>query len=238
MVSDVRQLFSQHGLSRASVWPGATWIISFLLLVNLAPSVEAKGTFLYRYRNTEGNVVVGYQVPVEYTGKGYEVLNGKGIVIKVVPRELSDEERLVKDAEEQQEIAAEEEMERRRQWDESLMLRYSTVADIEAAKERALRDLQIRLSILKGNRRALKQRVENFQAQAADTERTGRTVDVERLRAIETMQNEIRATDRYIADRENEIKELAGKYQKDIDRFEELLEVVELRRTLSLQKGK
>jgi hypothetical protein len=118
------------------------------------------------------------------------------------------------------------------------MLRYSTVADIEAAKERALRDLQIRLSILKGNRRALKQKVENYQAQAADTERAGMTVDVERLRAIETMQNEIRATDRYIADRQQEIEELAGQYQMDIDRFEVLLEVVELRRTLSLERGK
>jgi hypothetical protein len=71
------------------------------------------------------------------------------------------------------------------------MLRYSTVADIEAARDRALRDLQIRLSILKGNRRSLKQKVENYQAQAADLERRGMQVDVARLRTIEDLQSEI-----------------------------------------------
>ena len=61
------------------------------------------------------------------------------------------------------EAAASAEQQRLREWDESLLLRYSTVADIEAARERALRDLRIRLSILKGNKRSLKQQAENYQ---------------------------------------------------------------------------
>ena len=45
------------------------------LLLSLATVVEAKSNKpLYRYRNAEGNVVVGYQVPVESVGGGYEVL--------------------------------------------------------------------------------------------------------------------------------------------------------------------
>ena len=71
------------------------------------------------------------------------------------------------------------------------MLRYSTIEDIEAARERALRDLRIRVSILKSNKRSLKQQVENYQAQAADLERSGKEVDVERLQVIEDLQGEI-----------------------------------------------
>lgn len=204
--------------------------LACVLLLCLSSLVEANP--LYRYRNAEGNVVVDYQVPAESIGGGYEVLNNDGMVIKVVPRALTPEERKIEDAENKREQEAREEQERLRQWDESLMLRYSTVADIEDAKRRALGDLQIRMSILKGNRRALKQKVENYQAQAANMERSGMAVDVERLRAIEILQSEIVSTERDIRDRQREIEELETAYNADIERFEMLRDVVKLRQTL------
>ncbi len=166
--------------------------------------------------------MVDYQVPVDSVAGGYEVLNNKGMVIKVVPRELTAEEKKAKDAEKKREQEARAEQERLRKWDESLMLRYSTVADIEDAQRRALGDLQIRMSILRGNRRSLKQKVENYQAQAADMERAGKSVDVERLRSIESLQNEIASTERDIEDRQREIEELDASFEADIERFKML----------------
>jgi hypothetical protein len=92
--------------------------------------------------------------------------------------------------------------------------------------------LRIRVSILRSNKRSLKHLVENYQAQAADLERSGQQVDVARLVVIEDLQGEISSTDRAIADRELEIEQVGAAYQQDIDRFEMLLEVVELRRSL------
>ena len=203
--------------------------VSALLLI-LAPVAQSRD--LYRYYNAEGNVVVDYRVPVEYVSAGYEVLNEEGVVIKVIPRKLTKDERLVMDAQQKLEEQTRIEQERLRKWDESLLMRYSTVADIEDTRERALRDLRIRVSILKGNKRALKQKVENYQAQAANLERSGSEVGVERLRVIDELQGEIGATDRAITDREVEIEEVAAVYQADIERFEMLHEAVELRRTL------
>lgn len=212
-------------LRRAFVWA----------LMLIFPSVvEAKP--LYRYHNAEGNVVVGFQVPVESVSGGYEVLNSKGMVVKVVPRALTEEERKSKNAEERLEQEAREEQERLRKWDESLMLRYSAVVDIEDAQRRALGNLQIRMSILRSNRRAIKQQVENYQTQAANTERAGGDVEVERLRAIEQLQNDIRAIERDIKKRQLEIEDLSASYEADKTRFEMLQEVVELRRTLSIRK--
>lgn len=202
------------------------------VLLCLAPVVEAKQ--LYRYRNADGVVVVGYQVPVESVAGGYEVLNKDGMVVKVVPRELTPDERKEKDAEEKRQKEARAEQERLREWDESLLLRYSTQADIEDARHRALGELQIRMSILRGNRRGLKQKVESYQAQAADLERAGRSVDVERLRAIETLQDEIEATERDIAEREREIQELEKSFDADVERFNMLRDVVELRQSMSI----
>jgi len=151
---------------------------------------------LYRYTNAEGVTVVDYQVPADYVGRGYEVLNNDGMVIQVVPRELTGEEKKTRNAQQELEAAAMAEKQRLREWDESLLLRYSTIADIEASRERALGDLRIRLSILKSNKRSLKTQVESYQAQAADLERSGKEVDMARLGAIEDIQTEIASTDR------------------------------------------
>jgi hypothetical protein len=205
-------------------------VLAILLLMGL-PAV-AHSRDLYRYYNEDGHMVVDYQVPAEYVGRGYEVLNTKGVVIKVVPRELTEEERQVADAQQILDARAAEEEERLRKWDESLLLRYSTIEDIEALRERNLRNLRIRVSILKSNRRGLKHKVENYQSQAADIERRGEEVDLVQLRAIEDTQAEISTTERAIIDREREIKEVADAFQMDIDRFAMLLEVVAFRRTL------
>ena len=127
--------------------------VVFTLTLLLAPLTVAAN--LYRYTNADGVTVVDYQVPAQFVGRGYEILNRDGVVVRVVPRELTDEEKKVLNAQQELEAAASAEEQRLREWDESLLLRYSTVADIEAAKERALRELRIRMSILKGNKRTL-----------------------------------------------------------------------------------
>lgn len=202
-----------------------------VLMLGLVPAGQAASD-MYRYYDDEGTMVVDFKVPAEFASRGYEVVNSKGVVTKVVPRELTAEERQVQDAQEKLDARARAEQERLRKWDESLLLRYSTVEDIEAARERALRDLRIRVSILKSNKRSLKQQVESYQEQAADMERRGQEVDVARLTAIENLQQEIETTDRAVVDRQKEIDEVSMAYQQDAKRFEMLLEIVELRRTL------
>jgi hypothetical protein len=203
----------------------------FLVLVAALVFAQGAGAReMYRYTNDKGNTVIDYQVPPEYVANGYEVLNDEGVVLRVVPRELSSEEQALLSNRERQAEAARAEEDRLRKWDESLLLRYSSVADIEAARERALRDLRIRLSILKGNKRTLKQQVQTYQSQAADQERAGRAVDMALLNAIDDLQQQIASTDRSIVDRNREIQQVAEQYQRDIDRFGQLLEVVELRR--------
>lgn len=202
----------------------------------LALSQAVFAVDLYRYINDEGSTVIDYQVPPEHVKKGYEVINDKGVVVRVVPRELTEEEQKEADALKRLEEEALAEQQRLQEWDEALLLRYSTIEDIEAAQERALRDLRIRVSILKSNKRSLKQQVENYQVQAAEMERMGKQVDVARLQAIEDLQSEIAITDRAIADREVEITAVQAAYESDIERFTVLLEMVEFRRNMMAEQ--
>jgi len=188
---------------------------------------------MYRYVNDDGHRVIAYQVPPEQVARGYEVLNEKGVLIDVVPPRPGDEARANMDAEQRRESDEAAERERLQKWDESLLLRYSTVGDIEAARDRALRDLRIRVSILKGKQRSLKQQVENYQAEAADQERRGLNVSESHLEAISDLQSEIVSTERSIADRQREIERVEADYQRDIDRFASLVELVEMRRAMT-----
>ncbi len=213
--------------------PSTLTLLATVFVLNFSAVVHARD--LYRYTNDEGNTVVDDRVPTEYASRGYEVLNEEGIVLKVVPRKPTEKEMEQLDIQEQLAATAAAEEERLRQWDETLLLRYSTIEDIEAARERELQDLRIRVSILKSNTRFLKQQVENHQAAAADIERNGGKVDVSRLVAIEDLQAEIVSTERSIGDREEEVSLAQEKYQKDIDRFQMLLEVVALRRNSAMK---
>lgn len=214
-----------------AVYRSLAWVLLCAVLLLTLP-LAAYSRDLYRYTNERGILVIHDRITAEYATKGYEVINEKGVVTKVVPRQLTEEELAQRDVKEQMAAAVAAERERLRKWDESLLLRYSTIEDIEAARERALRDLRIRVSILKSNTRSLKQQVENYQAIAADTERGGGTVDVQRLSAIEELQSEIAITERSVVDRQAEIERVKGEFQLDIGRFELLLELVKLRRTL------
>lgn len=203
--------------------------IACALLLLPASGVQAQN--LYRYQNDLGNTVIDYQVPPEFVHKGYEVLAQDGTIVRTVPRQLTAEELQALSEEELSAKRRQEEEERLRRWDESLLLRYSSIDDIEAARERALRELRIRISILKSNMRSLKQQIENTQAKAANIERSGVSVPVEMLQNIEDLQQEIQFTDRSVSDREVEIDRVAEDYQRDIERFELLLDLVELRRS-------
>ena len=188
---------------------------------------------LYRYKNDVGGTVVDWHVPAKFAGRGYEVLNSQGQVIEVVPRQLSEGELQNKDLVERLKQDAEVERARLAEWDKFLLLRYSSVDDIDAARERGLRELKIRLSILASNQRVSGSRLESLLARVADTERRGDAPLQQDVDAIAALRTEIASTGRAIEEREAQVLEITRDYRQDRDRFEQLQDVVLLRRSLS-----
>ena len=168
-----------------------------LVLVLFACSV-ATADNLYRYKDEAVGTVVDWHVPAKFAGRGYEVLNPLGEVIKVVPRQLSDSELNDKDLVERLKRGAKAERARLAEWDRFLLLRYSTIEDIDAARDRALRELKIRLSILASNQRVAKARLETALSQLADVERRGETAPERDLEAVDVLRLEIASLGRSI----------------------------------------
>ena len=119
-----------------------------------------------------------------------------------------------------------------------MLLRYSSVDDIDAARERGLRELKIRLSILASNQRVSGSRLESLLARVADTERRGDAPLQQDVDAIAALRTEIASTGRAIEEREAQVLEITRDYRQDRDRFEQLQDVVLLRRSLSGDRGK
>ena len=194
-------------------------------------SLNAVAKPVYRYMNEKGVLVINDKVPPEFVAKGYDILDGNSLtLIQRVPRQLSDEEIKLHNTEESRARLKQEEERRLQTWDESLLLRYSSTDDIEAAQKRAVQDLQIRISILKSNLVTIKSQIEREQEKAADIERRGMAVPEEMAKNIHILKLEIEDTEQSIAVRREEIDAVKAAYQRDIDRFVTLQDRVQMRR--------
>ncbi|TLP68445.1 DUF4124 domain-containing protein [Pseudomonas nitroreducens] len=131
------------------------------------PAASAGGAVeLYRYVDDRGITVIDrLGVPPQYIGKGYQVLNDQGRVIREVPPAPTAAE-----IEQRKADAA------RASSDQQLMRMYTSVDDVDRARDRKLAELDGLASVAKGNLQSLKTQQANLQARAADQERAGRQV--------------------------------------------------------------
>ena len=188
---------------------------------------------LYRYQNEAGVTVVNWAIPAAYVTNGYEVLNEAGQVVRVVAPAKTDTElereaaqARVRDAEAAAEAA---QLER----DTFLLRRYSTVADIQAARDRSLRELDIRISILNSQRATLADQLARHEAKLASSAVAGDSASQYEQETVAALRAEIASLDEAMAGRKQQSAALADAYASDMARFAELEDIVALRRQLS-----
>lgn len=205
-------------------------LVRLIAVVMLMAAGYAQGAAqLYRYTNEKGVQVINSTIPPEFVSKGYDVILEDGTLLRRVPRQLTEDELKLRNTDASRQRLREEEAEQMRAWDESLMLRYSSLDDIEAAKTRAVRDLQIRISIQKSNLITIKAQIEREQERAADIERQGGQVPEALSKTIDSLRREVEDTEQSIVLRREEIEGVKASYQRDMDRFATLLHRVEMR---------
>jgi hypothetical protein len=189
---------------------------------------------LYRYQNEAGVTVVDWAIPAAYVGSGYEVLNDSGQIVRVVPPAKTDTE-LERDAvaaraQEAEAAAQAAQLER----DTFLLRRYSTIEDIEAARDRSLRELDIRIAILSGQRDTLSQQLSRHQS-ALDTAKQSDAASPQyEEETVAALRAEIQSLEEASEGRQQQAAALAEAYSRDIARFAELEEIVALRRQMSV----
>ena len=168
---------------------------------------------LYRYVDDRGVTVLDRQgVPPEFVGKGYEVLNEQGRVLKVVPPAPTAEERAKRQARALQTTA-----------DRRLLRLYASVGDVDRARTRKLAELDGLIGVANGNLQSLRLQESTLLAQAAEYERTGREVPANIVSQLKSISEEQAHLAKEI-ERHQQAREQAEKnFEADRARVETLL---------------
>lgn len=135
-------------------------------LLLIALPLAGQAAELYRYLDRNGTLVIDRQgVPPEYAGKGYDVLNEQGRVIRKIAPALPAAE-LDRQARERQQAVV----------DGQLRKLYSNVEDVDRAKARKLTELDGLMQIKKANLEAARQLQSQLMEQAAVQQRNGQAL--------------------------------------------------------------
>lgn len=192
-------------------------ITTLILLTGFAlASVSAfaqDGRRFYRYENDEGVKVMNSTIPPKYVKKGYEIVSPSDHVLEVVPPAPTEEEKAAKEAEAKRQAELEE-------WDTRLLRRYSTLEDIEKAKQRKIEDFEASLSILRGNVASIEAQIEEMQGRAANIERQGGKVPDNILESLDTLKAEREETQALIDKRLENQAAMEEQFDQDMERFE------------------
>jgi len=138
-------------------------------LLLIALPLAGQATELYRYLDRNGTLVIDRQgVPPEYAGKGYDVLNEQGRVIRKVAPALPAAE-LDRQARERQQAAV----------DDQLRKLYSNVEDVDRAKARKLTEFDALMQIKKASLDAARQLQNQLMEQAAVQQRNGQALSAD-----------------------------------------------------------
>jgi chromosome segregation ATPase len=194
------------------------WAFLGAMILTGAPELLAEALY-YRYPSINGTIVIDSSVPPEAVPRGYDVIRVDGSVVRTVAPQLSDAERKTRALELEVAAARAEADAKSLKWDESLLLRYSSVLDIDAAKERAINNIKVRISILESNLSLIKQQILSNQRDAAELERRGKDVPSALMNTLASLRREVTTTEQHIRGRLQDIDEVARGYERDKARF-------------------
>ncbi|TQV88968.1 hypothetical protein [Aliikangiella coralliicola] len=200
-----------------------------LLFVLALFSFEGMAKQFYRYKNSDGALIIKDQLTNEMIAVGYDILNDSGRVIKRVGpgKTLAEEEqeRLSKIEQKKAEIQLQQKI----RSDAELLRQFSSIGDIIRNRDAQLLALEQRIKIQESKSDLLKLQLEDQQKQAATHERLGQNLP-------KLLQNDILATRQQLVRNEqnsnlleDEKIKVASRYEKDIVRYKEL---ESLRKTL------
>ena len=174
------------------------------------------------WKNNLGIRECGSVVPPEYSQQRIEIVNERGLVIKVIeaaksPEELA-REREIKRLQEEEE-AKRKEQER---LDTILLNAYTTERDLILARDNNLKSAKGQIEITKGNLRILQSTLEDLQNRAANHERSGHKPPDSLVKEIDDLKKQITIKSSNIEKQESNLKIMEERFESDLQRFRQL----------------
>lgn len=174
------------------------------------------------WRNKDGVRECGSSVPPEYAQGRIEVVNERGLIVRII-EPAKTREQLDKEREEERERMAREAAKREQDRLDAILLNaYTTERDLIIARDTNLKSTESQLEIARSNLRNVQNNLNNLQERAANFERSGKKAPDELVAEIKKLELDIAEREKQIEIREAEKKALEARFEKDLQRFREL----------------
>lgn len=193
--------------------------LAFVSLAFLAGNIAAADggagkapvSYLYKYKNDKGVMVIENAIPPEYARKGYQVITRSGQLVQDVPasNEIGLDPEVAKKKREEAAMASRRDGELRRL--------YSAPADAERMRNRQMDAITLKIDFAKGQLAQMNSKRKQEVEQAAKVERKGGIVPPH-------MKESIGRLDRQVADQEAQIKTLEADKEKIRAEFDPVIE--------------
>lgn len=200
-------------------------LLSTLLLSAAAQAAQGSGReAFYRCKDDKGQTYYGDSVPQACTGLDTEVLDERGMVLRIIEGEATRAARLKREA---AEAEARKERERREQHDRMLIDTYLSVADIERLRDQRLDQLQAQYRVTEQSIQNMRERQARIENQIARFKPYNSDPNAPPLpdHLAEEMVNTVNSLRTYhemLATNRQEQAEISESFAADIKRFKEL----------------
>jgi len=195
-----------------------TALVAICLLAPI-PSVQAA---IKCWQNKDNIRECGQVVPQEYSQQRIEVLNSKGIVVKVIERARTPEELAEFRRQEDIRKAKEREIAAKKRKDLILIQTYTTEKDLLLARKQNLHAVESIISSTNSNTKTLEENLKILEKSAADYERSGEQLPEDLLNDMARLKIQVKDNQDFISKKIQAKKETEEKFDADLKRFREL----------------
>jgi TolA-binding protein len=189
---------------------------SLVLIAACAGTVQAQ---MYRWVDGNGRVHYSDTLPQTYQKSGAAEMNKQGMVVR---RTQSEAERMAEIARQAEQLKIERQQAEQARLDRALMATYTTEAEIDLARDRALEHHKLAIRGAETRAKAVDANLDELRARISAIEKSGRPVSPDLQSQLAQTRKESLELKRTILNNEDAMLQVREKYEADKLRFRQL----------------
>lgn len=189
---------------------------SLVLMAACAGTAQAQ---MYRWVDGNGRVHYSDTLPQTYQKSGAAEMNKQGMVVR---RTQSEAERMAEIARQAEQLKIERQQAEQARLDRALMATYTSEAEIDLARNRALEHHKLAIRGAETRAKAVDANLDELRARISAIEKSGRPVSPDLQSQLAQTRKESLDLKRTILNNEDAMSQVREKYEADKQRFRQL----------------
>lgn len=173
---------------------------------------------LYQYMNSDGQLEISKAIPPDLVPQGYIVINEHGRILRTISAQLTPSQR--------QKKAVQDKIDQEKQdllnWEDELMLRYSSPRDVDYARDQKIGAIETRIATTMLNIDRLQVQKQELENRAANMERAGQTLSPSLLNSLNIVNEQIQGRQDEVDARKAEQEKTNVEFSRIMQKIREL----------------